>query len=220
MHERISSEILAVLIMVSLVSAVTVASNSFIVRAEPVTLEEILAAIDALEERLEDVEAATTSLNSTSSSLVTKVDNLQSQLNSISATTATTVDVAILDSTLDALSDAIDNLESSLSSLNATVASKIDGMHVAALGASVDELSTALDQVKASLSSLSNEAATSNDIARIDATTVDLSGDIEILNRLIIVALVLALIAAVASTVAVYYILKHSDKTLPNRGKT
>ena len=181
MHDRTKSKILVALIMTSMFSAATISSNAFTVFAQPVTLEDVIAEIDALNDRLDDV---------------------QSQLDSISASTATTTELAILDSALDELSDAVNNLKSDLASLNATAATKSD---VAASSASVDELRTALDEVRASLSSLSKTAVTPSDL---DAATSDLSEDIESLRTLVNVAIVLALIAPVASIIAVYFILK------------
>lgn len=216
MHEGTLSKIFVALYMISMFSAINASSNSYIVGAQPVTLEEILAAINALNERLDDIEATSASLNSALSSLITAVDNMQSQLDSLSATTATKVEVAILDSALDALdsvldalNNAVNNLGADFASLNATIASRSD------LGVAVDELSTALDEVKASLSSFGNEVATSNEL---DAATSNLSGDIEILNKLIIVGIAVALMAAVASIAGVYYLL-HSDRTIPIREK-
>lgn len=210
MGERTISQILAVLIVISMFSTSTASSNSFTVRAQPVTLEEILAAINALDEKLNGVETTTASLNSALNSLITAVDNMQSQLDSLSATTATKVEVAILDSALNELNNTISNLETDLASLNATVASRSD------LGSAVDELSNILDEVEVSLSSLSNEAAKSTDL---DAATSKLSEDIDILKRLIIIAIVLALMAVVASITAFYYMLKHSDKALQTKAK-
>ena len=73
------------LIMVSLLSAATVSSNAFTVLAEPVTLEDILAEIEALDGRLDDIEANITALNSALNSLKTAIDNTQYSLDSLSA---------------------------------------------------------------------------------------------------------------------------------------
>jgi chromosome segregation ATPase len=185
MHDRTKSKILVVLIMSSMFSAAIISLTPFTVFAQPATLEDVIAEIDAVNDRLDDV---------------------QSQLHSISASTPTTTELAILDSALDELSDDVDNLKSDLASLNATAATKSD---VAASIATVDELRTALDEVRASLSSLSKTAVTPSDL---DAATSDLSKDLESLRTLVNIAIVLALIAPIASIIAVYFILKKRAK--------
>lgn len=185
MHDQTKSRILVALIMSSMFSAAILSLNPFAVFAQPATLAGVIAEIDALNDRLDDI---------------------QSQLDSISASTPTTTELAILDSALDELSDAVDILSSDLASLNATAATKSD---VAASTASVDELRTSIDDVRASLSSLSKTAVTPSDL---DAATSDLSKEVESLRMLVNIAIVLALIAAVASIIAVYFILKKRAK--------
>ena len=137
--QKIRSKIFVTLITALMVSTIAGSSNvSTVVAQEPVTLEEIMAAIDALDERLDDIETDTTALNSALDSLVTAVDNLQAQLDSVSATTATTVEVAALDSALDELKDVVDTIQTYLVSLSGTAASKSE----------VDDLSSDIEELR------------------------------------------------------------------------
>jgi hypothetical protein len=74
MRGRISSKVLVVLIVSSMFSAVVVSLNAFTVHRQEVTLEDVLEEVYALVERLEDVEATTTALGATLSSLIMSVD--------------------------------------------------------------------------------------------------------------------------------------------------
>ena len=107
MHNKTLSKILVVPIRVSSVSAATVSSNVLTVFAEPVTLEDILAEIEALDGRLDEIEAIITALNSALDSL--KMNNdLQSSLDSLSNPAATSDD---LDATRSDLSGNIGSLK-------------------------------------------------------------------------------------------------------------
>ena len=94
MCDRTVSKLLVALIIISMVSAAMVSLNVFTVFAQPVTLEDVIAEIDAINDRLDDLETDVTALNS----IIIIIDDIQSQLDSISTTTATTTELAILDS--------------------------------------------------------------------------------------------------------------------------
>jgi hypothetical protein len=202
----------------------TTLRNSFTVLPATATLDSILAAIEDLDDRLDDVEADTNALGSGQASLSTKVTNLQTTvgdlqsdladlqaaLDSLSATTATTTEVAALSTALTGVSADVAALESSLSALSTAVDAAATESDVAAVNAAVDELSADVAALESSLSALStavDAAATPADVdSAVDAAVSDLSGDIGGINTLVIVAVVLALIAAIAAILAVYII--------------
>jgi phage shock protein A len=195
----------------------TTLRKSFTVLPSDVTLQDIIAAINALDDRLDDVEADTNALGSGQTSLNTKVTNLQTTvgnlqsdladlqaaLDSLSTTTATTTEVAAVSTALTGVSTDLAALESSLDSISATTASESD---VAAVNAAVDELSADLAALESSLNDLSTAVDAAATPADIDSAVSDLSGDIGGINTLVIVAVVLALIAAIAAIAAVYII--------------
>jgi phage shock protein A len=203
---------------------VTTLRKSFTVLPATATLDSILAAIEDLDDRLDDVEADTNALGSGQASLSTKVtnlqttvgtlqsdlDDLQAALDSLSATTATTTEVAAVSTALTGVSTDLAALESSLSALSTAVDAAASESDVAAVNAAVDELSADLAALESSLSDLStavDAAATPADVdSAVDAAVSDLSGDIGGINTLVIVAVVLALIAAIAAILAVYII--------------
>jgi len=192
----------------------TAVTTSFTVLSAEVTLQDIIAAINALDDRLDAVEADVTSSSSQINSLSSQIASidevlgatiglvmdLQTALDSLNATAATDADVAAVSTALTGVSTDLAALEESLSALSTTAATDAD---VAAVSSAVDELSTDLAALEESLSALSTTAATSDDL---DAAVSDLSGDIGGINTLVIVAVVLALIAAVAAIAAVYII--------------
>jgi phage shock protein A len=202
-------------------------TTSFTVLESDVTLDTLLAAIEALEDQIDDIEADTTAVVSSLGSLSTAVANLgsvvdalQAQLDSLSATSATTTEVAAVSSAVDELSTDLAALESSLNALKSTVAntatkSDVAGVEsdVAGVESDVADVNTMVDQVSADIAALEsrlnalqaaiNAAATPTDI---DDAASDLSGDIGGINTLVIVAIVLALIAAIAAIAAVFII--------------
>ena len=126
---------------------------------------------------------------------------MQSSLDSLSVTIATSKDVAVAESALYTLNDMITDLQSSLASISATAGSESD---LAAVTQAAEELSPALDELEASLDSISDAALTPEDL---DAKAIELNETIESLHTLITVAIGLALVAAVSAIIAVCLIL-------------
>jgi len=187
--------------------------SSFTVLPASVTLEDIIAAINALDDRLDDVEADTGSmgsqlgtLSSTVTGLRTLIDTLQTNLNSLSATAATDADVAAVSTALSAVSSDISALETKLNALSTAVNNAATDADVAAVNAAVDELGTDIAALETKLNALTTTVNNAASSADLDAATDDLSGQIGGLNTMVIVAVVLALIAAIAAILAVYII--------------
>jgi len=88
MRNKIMSKILVTFIIASMVSAATVSSNVFTVFAQEATLEEVIAELEVLNDRLDDIEKNLTALNSAITSLSAAVDKLEGLMYSLSATTA------------------------------------------------------------------------------------------------------------------------------------
>jgi archaellum component FlaC len=188
-------------------------TTSFTVLPAEVTLEDLMAAINALDDRLDAVEADTTSLSSqlgTLSSTVSNmqglIDGLQAQLDSLSATTATTTEVAAVSSAVSSLSSKLATLESSLNDLKSTVANAATESDVAAVNTKIDQVSADVAALESSINDLSTAVDAAATPADVDAAVSDLSGDIGGISTLVIVAIVLALIAAIAAIAAVYII--------------
>jgi len=187
--------------------------SSFTVLPASVTLEDIIAAVNALDDRLNDVEADTSSLGSQMGTLSSTVSNLQglintlqTNLNSLSATAATDADVAAVNSAVNGLGTDIAALETKVNALSTAINNAATDADVAAVNAAVDELSNDIAALETKLNALTttvNDAASSADLT---AATDDLSGQIGGLNTMVIVAVVLALIAAIAAILAVYII--------------
>jgi archaellum component FlaC len=193
-------------------------TTSFIVLPAPVTLQDIMDAIAALDARIDDVETAlddvqgdTTGLAGTISSLTATINSLQSQVSSLSSQlgdVASASDLAVLE-------DALDTMDAHMAALFADVASisDIEGVvdahltalydDVADLSAAFDDLSAAVDALDSALDSLSDSAVSSDDL---DTATDELSDSIGGLNTMVIIAVVLALIAAIAAIAAVFII--------------
>ena len=132
-----------ILLIVSIFSAATVSPISFTVIAQPATLEDIIAEIKTLNDRLDDTDANITAMNSTFYSLNNAINNIQYTLDSLSATTATVTEVAILVSALDELNNMTIGLQSSLASFNATASQS----NLTYIRSTVDELSTTLNEL-------------------------------------------------------------------------
>jgi len=188
----------------------TAVTTSFTVLSADVTLQDIMSAINALDNRLDAVEADVTSSSSQIASIdevlgatIGLVMDLQTALDSLNATAATDADVAAVSTALTGVSTDLAALEDSLSALSDTAATDAD---VAAVNAAVDELSTDIAALESSLNALSTAVDAAATPADVDAAVSDLSGDIGGINTLVIVAVVLALIAAVAAIAAVYII--------------
>jgi prefoldin subunit 5 len=187
---------------------------NFTVLPAEATLDSILAAIQDLSDRVDNVEADTGALSSSVSALQSSivtiaelVADLQTQVDSLSATSATDADVAAVSTAVSGLSSDLSGLESQLNALSTAVnnaASDADVAAVqAALEAAVDDLAADVAALENSLTALGNTAASSTDLTE---ATDDLSGQIGGLNTMVIIAVVLALIAAIAAILAVYII--------------
>ena len=188
----------------------TAVMNSFTVLEAEVNLEDLMAAINALDDRLSDVEADTgstgsqlTTLSTTVSNLQGLINTLQTNLNSLSATAATDADVATVNAAVSALNSAIAGIETKVNALTTAVNNAATDADVAAVNAAVDELSTDIAALETKLNTLTSTTASSDDLT---AATDDISSQIGGLNTMVIVAVVLALIAAIAAILAVYII--------------
>ena len=184
--------------------------SSFTVLPSSVTLGDIIAAVNALDDRLNDVEAVTSSLGSQMGTLSSTVSNLQglintlqTNLNSLSATAATDSDVAAVSAAVNGLGTDIAALETKVNALSTAINNAATDADVAAVSAAVDELGTDIAALETKLNALTSTTASAADLT---AATDDLSGQIGGLNTMVIVAVVLALIAAIAAILAVYII--------------
>ena len=156
------------LLIISILSAATVSQNSFIVIAQPVTLEDIIEEINTLNDRLDDTDVTISAMNSTLNSLNNALSNLQSTLDSLSATTAIITEVAILFSALDELNDMTIDLQSRLASFNATASQS----NLTYIRSTVDELSTTLNELENNLNSLRDSSITPEEL---DAATSEMN---------------------------------------------
>ncbi|MFC1486358.1 hypothetical protein ACFLRN_01530 [Thermoproteota archaeon] len=203
----------------------TAVTTSFTVLPNEVTLEDIMAAIDALDDKIDGVEADTSSMASQISTLYSAVqslenviDDIQAQLDSLSATAATTTEVAAVSSAVSSLSSDLASLESKLNALQSAVANAASDSDVAAVNTAVNEVSADVAALESSLADLNAainavDAASPADVDAavaavdgVDAAVDDLSSEISGISTLVIVAIVLALIAAAAAIAAVYII--------------
>ena len=214
MRNKILSKLLVAFIVASVMSASTLSSGAFIVFAQSPTLDDVFVELEALNGRLDeleanmasgigDVEANITAMNLVLGSLNAALDDIDSILYSISATTASAAQTAVLSSALDELNDMTINIESIVESLNSTAA---NNSQLVAVSSTVDEISATLTEVNISLNYLKNAAATSDELR---VTKDDLTRSMETLQLLVIVVLVLALVAAVAAIAAVYVMIKN-----------
>jgi len=184
--------------------------SSFTVLPSSVTLGDIIAAVNALDDRLNDVEADTTSLGSQMGTLSSTVSNLQglintlqTNLNSLSATAATDADVAAVSTAVSSLNSALAGIETKVNALSTAINNAATDADVAAVSTAVDELGTDIAALETKLNALTSTTASAVDLT---AAKDDLSGQIGGLNTMVIVAVVLALIAAIAAILAVYII--------------
>ena len=193
----------------------TAVTTSFTVLPAEVTLESIMAAIEALDDRLDAIEADGSAISSTVSGLASTVGGLESSLNaaiaslaemivdlqanvdSLGATTASAADVAEVVQDLSALRAHLDALLADAATDADVAAASADVS--ADVSAAADDLNAAIDQLESTL----NNAATTSEL---EAAKTDLSDSIGGLNTMVIVAVVLALIAAIAAILAVYII--------------
>jgi len=193
MRNKIMYKILVTLLTASMVYAATVSSSVFTALAQSATLEDVIAEIEALNDRLDGIEGNVTALNLAVASLNDAADKLEGMMYSLSATTATASEIARFDSILDNLSDMINEAWAITISLNATAATKFE---LNSVKETVDDLEVALDSLS----------------ARTQATESYLTGSIELLKILVAIALVLALVAAAAAVAAVY-LMRQKNKT-------
>ena len=216
MRKRLISKIFLTFIIISLGLAATGSSNILIVLAEPATLEDIIAEIEELNNRIYNFEENVTAMNSAIISLSNAFDNVEGFLYSLSATTATTTEIAIMVSALEKLNDMTNSLKTTVESLNATTASELE---LSAISSTVDELGITLGEFEVTLDSLSKSAATSDDLETTkNELTTDIDGlktdienlrtNIEDLKIMVIVTITLALVATVTGISTVFIILR------------
>jgi hypothetical protein len=195
-------------------------TTNFTVTPAEVTLESLMAAIDALSDKVDGIEADTNGLGSSVGSLQSTVGALQSsivsiaelvadlqaQVDSLSATAATDADVAAVNSAVSAVSSDINALETKLNALSTAVGNTATDADVSAVQAAVDSLAADVAALETKMNTLSSAVGSTASNADLTAATDDLTGQIGGLNTLVIVAVVLALIAAIAAILAVYII--------------
>jgi archaellum component FlaC len=205
-------------------------ANFTILPAE-VTLQDIIDAIDALDDRISAVESDTNSLQGDTSSIKSQVTtlyntvgdladvlaDLQTQVDALQATAATAAtksEVAAVSSAVSSLNTAVSSLESKVGALQSALNNAATKSDVNAVNSSVDEvnadiaaLQNQLDSVKSDLNAAIGNAATPAEVdATVNDAVSDLNDSISGINTLVIVAIVLALIAAAAAIAAVFII--------------
>jgi predicted nucleic acid-binding Zn-ribbon protein len=213
MYNKTLSKIFTFFIMASMASAVICSSGAYTVFGQSATLDDVLAELEILNGRLNDLEADVTSrldsvetnitlVISDLASLNTEINTIESTLYSISATTASSEEIALLDSSLDTLNEMNNNILSIVESINITAATKSE---LIALSSTVTEISTTLIEVETNLDYLLNVTTTTEDL---EVARTELNKNMETLQLLLILALVLGLIAAIAAVIALYVVLK------------
>lgn len=213
----------------------TVKSASFTILPAEVTLQDILDAIDALDDRISAVEADTNSLQGDTSSLKnqvstlyntvgdladvladlqTQVDDLQASVDATAATAATKSEVAAVSTAVSSLNTAVSSLESKVGALQSALNNAATKSDVNAVNSAIDEVTAdvaalqgQLDSVKSDLNAAIGNAATPAEVdAAVNDAVSELNDSIGGINTLVIVAIVLALIAAAAAIAAVFII--------------
>jgi len=210
---------------------VAVRTANFTILQAEVTLQDIINAIDALDDRISAVESDTNSLQGDTSSIKSQVTtlfntvgdlsdviaDLQTQVDALQATAATAAtktELAAVSSSVSSLNTAVTSLESKVNALqsainNAATKSDVNAVNSAVDGVNADlvALQNQLDSVKSDLNAAIGNAATSAEVdASVDSAVGDLNDSISGINTLVIVAIVLALIAAAAAIAAVFII--------------
>jgi len=200
-----------------------------------VTLEDIMNAIDALDDRISAVESDTNALQGDTGSiknqvstlyntvgdladiladLQTQVDDLQANVAANAASAATKSEVAAVSTAVSSLNTAVSSLESKVGALQSALNNAATKSDVNAVNSAVDEvnadiaaLQSQLDSVKSDLNAAIGNAATPAEVdATVNDAVSDLNDSISGINTLVIVAIVLALIAAAAAIAAVFII--------------
>jgi uncharacterized protein YoxC len=129
-------------------------TTNFTVTPAEVTLDSLMAAIEALSDKVDGIEADTNGLGSSVGSLQSTVGALQSsivsiaelvadlqaQVDSLSATVATDADVAAVNTAVSAVSSDLSALETKLNALSTAVGNAATGTDVDAVQAAVDSL--------------------------------------------------------------------------------
>ncbi|MCW8802360.1 MAG: hypothetical protein OQK81_03300 [Candidatus Bathyarchaeota archaeon] len=187
MQNKTVSKVIATLLIVSTVFAVTVSSTGCMVLAQPTTLDDVLAELEALNAKLDALEANVTATNVAVDSLNDAITEIESTLNYFSGVTVTVAELGTIISALEDLTYLTTELHSNLVSGNETVTTQ-----------SITEIQTTMQEVRSTLNELetSYHSSVPEDLNK---KVEDMHLLIQILTVLVIVAVGLALIAAFSS---------------------
>ena len=187
MQNKTVSKVIATLLIVSTVFAVTVSSTGFMVLAQPTTLDDVLAELEALNVKLDALETNVTATNVAVDSLNDAITEIESTLNYFSGVTVTVAELGTIISALEDLTYLATELHSNLVSGNETVTTQ-----------SITEIQTTMQEVRSTLNELqtSYHSSVPEDLNK---KVEDMHLLIKILTVLVIVAVGLALIAAFSS---------------------
>ena len=187
MQNKTVSKVIATLLIVSTVFAVTVSSTGCMVLAQPTTLDDVLAELEALNAKLDALEANVTATNVAVDSLNDAITEIESTLNYFSGVTVTVAELGTIISALEDLTYLTTELHSNLVSGNETVTTQ-----------SITEIQTTMQEVRSTLNELetSYHSSVPEDL---NEKVEDMHLLIQILTVLVIVAVGLALIAAFSS---------------------
>jgi chromosome segregation ATPase len=181
------SKVIATLLIVSTVFAVTVSSTCAMVWAQPATLDDVLAELDALNTKLDALEANVTATNVAIDSLNETITEIESTLNYFSGVTVTVAELGTIISALEDLNYLTTELHSNLVSGNETVTTE-----------SITQIQTTVQEIRSTLTDL--EASYSSSVPEdLNTQIQDMHFLIQILTVLVVVAVGLALIAAFSS---------------------
>ncbi|MCW4022098.1 MAG: hypothetical protein ACOWW1_02885 [archaeon] len=187
MQNKTVSKVIATLLIVSTVFAVTVSSTCGMVWAQPATLDDVLAELDALNTKLDALEANVTATNVTIDSLNETITEIESTLNYFSGVTVTVAELGTIISALEDLNYLTTELHSNLVSGNETVTTE-----------SITQIQTTVQEIRSTLTDL--EASYSSSVPDdLNTQIQDMHFLIQILTVLVVVAVGLALIAAFSS---------------------
>jgi hypothetical protein len=208
---KMISKVLVMLIISSTISSAIISSSALEAIAQSATLEDVISEIVILNNRLDDIQANITVLNLDLALLNTAFDKIESIVYSLSATTATTSEIAQLKSVLDSLADMIESILDSTTVINSTIAhAHVDSkLELAGVSSTLDELSTTINDLIVIVDSINDKALIPDDIA---TSKKELCEEIKELRMLVVLTIGLALVAATAAIVAVCLMLRKTAK--------
>lgn len=184
MQNKTVPKVLATFLIVSTLFAVIVSSNGSMVLAQPATLDDVLAEIEALNSKMETLEANINATNITVGSLSDTMQEIESTLNYFSGVTVTVAELGTIISALEDLTYLTTELHSNLVSGNQTVTTE-----------SIADIKTTVQEIRSTLNDL--ESSYSSSVPEdLNTQIEDMHFLIQILTVLVVVAVALALIGA------------------------